>query len=487
MKQHPTPADLNIPHGKDTPFNSPGHQPETIPPSKDSITSDDLCSHVLSLSKDTDDGKFPVESFPFKIQELILSANDCLGFPIDYLAASMLFAVSVSVGNTYRIEVKNGWSEGCVLYIALVGKPGVNKSAPLAWAIDPISKADSNSMKSYQLALDEYRKCQAHVKPKSGSVEGDTTKKPVYKKHILSDTTPEGLASVHMANPRGLGLCIDELAGWVKNFNRYNKGSEMEFWLSSWSGKPINIDRKTGEPIHIDQPFISVSGTIQPGILLELAKDNRSQNGFIDRILFVNPTNLAKQYWNDAQLDKELIEYWNNTITKILSIPTPESTETRRLSKDLKFTPDANDMLRTWQKMNTDLANKSENEDDGGIYSKMEIYVVRLSLLLEVFQFGCGESVLESVGIESVEGAIKLVEYFKKSAFEVRTMITKQDPMDKLDQLHQDYYFDLPDEFTTAEAIEVGSAHAIHKRDIQRFFKNRGLFKKMKHGRYRKV
>ena len=68
----------------------------------------------------------------------------------------------------------------------------------------------------------------------------------------------------------------------------------MEFWLSVWSGKPINIDRKTGEPVFIPLPFISVCGTIQNGILNELAKDSRTQNGFIDRILFVMPDNLEK-------------------------------------------------------------------------------------------------------------------------------------------------------------------------------------------------
>ncbi len=68
--------------------------------------------------------------------------------------------------------------------------------------------------------------------------------KPAWQKNLLSDYTPEALAEVHSYNKRGIGVCVDELAGWFKNFNKYNKGSEMEFWLSAWSRKPITIDRK---------------------------------------------------------------------------------------------------------------------------------------------------------------------------------------------------------------------------------------------------
>ncbi len=89
---------------------------------------------------------------------------------------------------------------------------------------------------------------------------------------------------------------------WFKNFNRYNKGSEEQFWLSVWSGKAIRINRKTTEPTFIAKPFISVIGTIQPAVLNELA-DKRTENGFLDRLLFVAPENLKKEYWSETELN----------------------------------------------------------------------------------------------------------------------------------------------------------------------------------------
>ena len=111
---------------------------------------------------------------------------------------------------------------------------------------------------------------------------------PVRSRFLVSDITPEGLSLIHAQNPRGLCLWSDELSAWFKNFNRYNNGSEEQFWLSVFNAKPTISDRKsTQSSIFIRRPYISVIGTIQKKILGELVKGERSSNGFIDRILFV--------------------------------------------------------------------------------------------------------------------------------------------------------------------------------------------------------
>ena len=60
---------------------------------------------------------------------------------------------------------------------------------------------------------------------------------PVRKRFLVSDITPEGLSQIHAQNQRGLCLWADELSAWFKNFNRYNNGSEEQFWLSVFSAK----------------------------------------------------------------------------------------------------------------------------------------------------------------------------------------------------------------------------------------------------------
>ena len=66
----------------------------------------------------------------------------------------------------------------------------------------------------------------------------------------------------------------DELAGWVKNFNRYNSGSESEFWMSVFNHKVAMSDRKSSQSgVFIRNPFLCVIGTIQPKVLTDLSND----------------------------------------------------------------------------------------------------------------------------------------------------------------------------------------------------------------------
>jgi hypothetical protein len=83
----------------------------------------------------------------------------------------------------------------------------------------------------------------------------------------------EALAPILQANPRGLLLARDELAGWIGSFDRYaNKGkasADSANWLSMFNAENITVDRKTGFPrtIHVPRAAVCVVGGIQPAIL----------------------------------------------------------------------------------------------------------------------------------------------------------------------------------------------------------------------------
>ena len=328
--------------------------------------------------------RFPVEVFPLPIQQVITATNENLNFPIDFIGASLLYAVSVAVGNTHRVEVKKGFQQSAVLYLAIVSRAGTTKSHPLSFAIQPIVEQDKRTYRQYEQQRQEYDKAVNLSKKERKKKAIDEPQKPNWQKFLLSDFTPEALAEVHKFNKRGIGVYVDELAGWFKNFNRYNKGSEMEFWLSQWSGKPINIDRKTGEPVFIPLPFISVAGTIQKGILNELAKESRTQNGFIDRILFVIPDNIKKECWSETDLPTIVSENWERIISKLLNLSVTNDDTLNPSPEVLKFTPEAKQLLFEWQKVNTNQCNEAESEAVSGIFSKMDMYILRLALILEM-------------------------------------------------------------------------------------------------------
>jgi len=375
--------------------------------------------------------RFPVEVFPLVVQQIITATNENLNFPIDFICASVLFAVSVAIGNTYKVEVKTGFQESAVLYLAIVARAGTNKSHPLSFALQPIFEHDKKTYRQFEQLKQEYDKAVTLSKKEREQQAVDEPVKPSWQKYLVSDYTPEALAEVHKFNQRGIGVYVDELAGWFKNFNRYNKGSEMEFWLSAWNSKPISIDRKTGDPVFIPIPFISVAGTIQNGLLNELAKDNRTQNGFIDRILFVIPDNILKPYWSETEISHVTIENWRTVIFNLLSLSIKYDEILAPSPGILRFTAEAKLLLYNWQKNNADQCNEAGCEAISGIYSKLEMYVVRLALILEMMLWACNESNKQAISIDAIQGAIRLVEYFKKSAVKVYSIISNSNPIDK--------------------------------------------------------
>ncbi|MBS4057377.1 MAG: DUF3987 domain-containing protein [Bacteroidales bacterium] len=438
----------------------------------------------LNEAKTNGANPFPVHCLPEQIQEIITATNANLKYPVDFIGASILFAASVAAGICFRVEVTKGWLETSVIYIAIVAPPGTNKSHPLSFAVKPIIDKDTKSYHKYELELCNYKKIIDVQKKEREQQDLKVPVKPVWIKFLLSDFTPEAIAEVHKVNKRGIGVYADELASWFKNFNRYKNGSEMEFWLSAWSAKPINIDRKTSDSIFIPFPFIPVCGTIQTGILQELAKDSRSQNGFIDRILFVFPDNIIKQYWSDTELDQHIIDNWNTIITNLLDLKSESDENKNPIPKTLKFTPEARQLLFEWQVLNTDRINEADSESKSGIYSKLEMYAIRLALILEQLRYACNNSALKAISIEATRGAIELVEYFGKSALKVNAIISNSSPLFNLSTDKQELYLGLPDSFTTDEGLEVAHKFSVPERTFKRFINERELFNRASRGVY---
>ena len=140
---------------------------------------------------------FPVEVFPTDLRYIIDQLHTCLDFPIDYIGSSILFAASLSIGNAYRVEVKRGWSESAMLYMAISGRAGTNKSAPLSWALKPITLQDQKSHKIHLEKLKYYEAAKEMTKKEREESGIDEIEKPIIRKYLLSDFTPEALTQVH--------------------------------------------------------------------------------------------------------------------------------------------------------------------------------------------------------------------------------------------------------------------------------------------------
>ena len=490
MHKHETPPSNSLLNEQNKDTNLNGIEP--VFALANFIAVDDIQTEAEQLIKQGNEAKerqtnpFPVEVFPLPIQQIITATNENLNFPIDFIGASLLYAVSVAVGNTHRVEVKKGFQQSAVLYLAIVARAGTTKSHPLSFAIQPIVEQDKKTYRQYEQQRQEFEKAVSISKKEREQQAIDEPIKPFWKKFLVSDFTPEALAEVHKYNKRGIGVYIDELAGWFKNFDRYNKGSEEQFWLSQWSGMSININRKTSEPVFIPLPFISVCGTIQKGILNELAKESRTQNGFIDRILFVIPDNIQKEYWSETELPPIILENWQSIISNLLNLNITDDETLNPSPEILRFTPEAKRILFQWQKTNTDQVNEANNEAISGIFSKMDMYVLRLALILEMLRYACDESDKQAIGVEAIQGAIKLVEYFKSSAVKINSILSNNSPLDKHPTDKQTLYQALPKTFTTVAGLQIAEGLGVAERTFKYFLNEKELFTRTSRGEYEK-
>lgn len=91
---------------------------------EEAIVPEVLLDKAIELGLSFTGSTFPISIFPSEIRNIIAEVHECQGFPIDYIASAMLVAIAVGIGNTHLAELKRGWQESTMLYVALVDVQG---------------------------------------------------------------------------------------------------------------------------------------------------------------------------------------------------------------------------------------------------------------------------------------------------------------------------------------------------------------------------
>lgn len=423
--------------------------------------------------------QFPFDVLPQRAQEFIKGAASANGVPAEYMAASMLWSAATAAGNAAKLEVKPGTTETAVFFLGIVGPPNAAKSPALRLALRPLHKANKDAFDDYTCRKAQFEADKAN---------GDTPTKPTPPdKVLLSDATPEALFSAHFNRLQGIGVHRDELSGWIKSFDRYNSGGEMDTWLSIWSAEPISIDRKTSEPILINRPFVSVVGGIQPGRLEGIANDDKAAAGFIDRFLFVWPDNLEKPQWTTKGLDTGHIDNWSEAVSKLLALPFAPDVDTT-----VSMTESAREALFAYfNGTNKRRCDNAANERLAGMYGKFDLHIIRIILALHLLRFAYGaDKSIGEVDADTVKDGIKIGEYFLRQSEKVHGQIFDTTAVDKLPRNIRRWYDRLVkagEVVTTSVAMTAGEMEGLPERTVKRLLQRKDLFEKIAHGQYNTI
>ena len=411
---------------------------------------------------------FPSEVFPEQIRQIINRTRTCLNFPLDYICPALIFASSVALGNAIAVEIKKGWKEKAIFYMAIVGEPGTNKSSCLEFAIEPLRKIDRDNLKTYKKKLKQY---EATKNDPDKNIE-----QPVYGQIVLSDITVEGFLKQHLNTPRGLAIYADELMGFVKSFSRYRSGNDEEIWTQLFTGVPIIVNRLHSDSFSVSNPFVGIIGGVQPGLLRKFA-DGKTDSGFIYRWLFAYPDKRTFSRFQDDEIDDHTMNQWETIIDTIRRIRYNGKTTVIRLS------PEAYDLYKQWYNTGRETMEHASTSYIG-ITTKMERYCARFALILEVLRYTCGQSDLTSISAQSMKDAFKLTYYFIAGAQKALKKL-HSDPLGTLTEKQRSIYLDLPSVFTTREGLSIALQHSMSERTFKDWIKT-AIFKKLDYGTYEK-
>ena len=367
---------------------------------------------------------FPIDIFPPPVQTYIAECHDKLGSSIDYMGCSLLFTISVCLGNSWKLRTKNGWTEGVTLWLALIGKAGVGKTPSIKNIIFPLLKLNNKEIRNYNKDWGKYEEFRLLDKKEQMMVE--QVRKPVKSQFIADDITMEALVQLHEENRNAVGVFKDELAGWFKDMNKYREGSDTQHWLSTWNGGGINMTRKTAKSNTVERSCIPVLGGIQPSIMDIFATEENKDSGFIDRILFSFP-NLEVPDYNENEIQQSLIDAYENWIISFYD----------DVKKNLNFDPHgevipnmmyfSKEGKKRWGEIQKEMVSweKSDTELEyiKSAISKMKGYVARFSILIH--RFDChmrtdSHANNMEVSAESLEKAFRLAKYFLAMAKRVK-------------------------------------------------------------------
>lgn len=374
---------------------------------------------VINIS----DLNFPIDIFPNNLQSYLTLCNNTLDSSIDYMGCSLLWLTSVVIGNSMQVKVKEGWNEIATLWISIVGKAGLGKTPSISNVIFPLMKANNREIKNFIKKNEKYYAyCELSSDEKKLT---EKIHKPTKSQFIVNDITLEALIDLHEESDNSVGVFKDELAGWFKDMNKYRAGSDLEFWLSSWSGKAVSMNRKTSKSAFVERPLIPVLGGIQPSILNIFYTDENKDNGFIDRMLLCFPE-LQVDNYNDAELPSDVLEWYSASIINFY-----DSIKTQIIKRNNENEIEPQTVLLSeeakieWKRIFNDITSiqnsNDENEYMKSMLPKQKSYIPRYALIINTLDcFFNDKTNLFIISKDSILKAEKLSKYFIAMAKKIK-------------------------------------------------------------------
>jgi hypothetical protein len=387
---------------------------------------------------DSTDGfkPFPVEELPEPLNRFCSEIAASVGCDSSFPALVVLSVCSAAVGTTRQLEVKLGWNVPCVIWTALVGESGTQKSPPFHLATNPVKVRQNRELREFIAANDVYtsemkfyRKSLSQWQRDPVGIEPQPPAKPRKGRCLVQDTTIEAMAPILKDNPRGLLLARDELSGWIASFDKYSSkssaSSDVSKWLETYGCGSIAVDRKTGDEkcIVVDRAFVSIAGAIQPGILSKVLTAEHKENGLQSRFLMTYPPRRPKK-WREEEVSTETQVAYSKLVRELFALK-HDGADDDPVPATLRLNTEAKRLFTEY----VDRHAEEQNAMSGHMasqWSKLEEIPARLSIILHcVRQVTPGVEDYWHIDETTMQSAVVLTEWFKNETLRIGRLLAK--------------------------------------------------------------
>jgi DNA polymerase-1 len=369
---------------------------------------------------------FPLDALPPVLSRLVPTAADTIGCDPALVVPAALAAAAGCVGNSRALVLKKGWIEPCVIWAMSVAESGGHKSPAYHAAIDPLMELQLDLFDAHEEETKEYERALEEWKATPKEQRGDRPEKPAEPlTFTTSDTTIEALGELLRGNPRGLLVARDELDAWFQGFIRYqgkNGGTNRAHWLELHKAGTLRLDRLTREQgrLSVRRAAVSVTGTIQPGVLARALDLEALQAGLGARFLFTMPPR-RRRVWTEKELPDDLVALYEQLLSTLLQLPLAD--ERRRKPHYLGLSEAA---LRLWISFYNEWGEVQYEAtgEQAAAFAKIEAYASRLMLLHHVVAHAAaGEGDVRPVTEASARAGIAMARWFAAEALRVYAML----------------------------------------------------------------
>ena len=329
---------------------------------------------------------FPVDTLPDAVAAFVSEGAAAIQCDTSFLALPVLAFMGAAIGNSRRLRVKRSHEVSTVLWTAIVGASGTGKT--------PALKAALASAHEHEARL-----CQQDEP----------------RRFLVDDFTKESLVPVMLSNPRGLFCVPDELAAAFGSIDRYNKrrgncSADQSFLLSTHSGTPHIVDRRTGDRRHfyVARTCLWLTGGIQPGVLAGAMGASQREAGLLARFLMACPPSIPQKYTDD-----EITEVTQNRFEAVI-----QSLLALDGEKVLPISPEAKELWRVYHDRTIEESLLLSN-DLAAAWHKLRETPLRIGLIFHLAEANDG-----ALSAHTMKRAIALGEWFKQETRRIYSVLS---------------------------------------------------------------